>query len=402
MRHPMNESELEESWLVQSYKSYMERQERVNRALVKLSKERNIKCVATNDTHYLNKEDWIAHEVLINIQSGEPLEIWERDSLGNPLSRIPNPKRRAYPSRSFHFPKKEEMEELFKDLPEALTNTKEVADKCDLQLDLKTKHYPVYCPPTFEEGQDQKKAAQEYLWKLCKEGVVKRYTPERLEEIKRVYNVDDPMEVVEKRLQREMDVIVPKEMSDYLLIVWDFIHWAKKNQIPVGPGRGSGAGSIVLYLIGITDIEPLRFHLFFERFINPERLSYPDIDVDICMDRRGDVINYTLEKYGKENVAQIITFGTMKAKMAVKDVGRVLNVPLVKVNNIAKLIPEDLNITLEKALEKDQDLNNLYNNDEEVKRVIDLAMRLEGSIRNTGIHAAGLVISADTLTDNIR
>ena len=149
-----------------------------------------------------------------------------------------------------------------------------------------------------------------------------------------------------------MNVIVPKGMSDYLLIVWDFINWAKTNDIPMGPGRGSGAGSIVLYLIGVTDIEPLRFHLFFERFINPERISYPDIDVDICMDRRGDVIHYTLQKYGKDNVAQIITFGTMKAKMTIKDVGRVLNVPFTKVNEIAKLVPEDLNITLEKALRK--------------------------------------------------
>lgn len=411
MRHPMTESELksggmyEESWLLQSYRSHIERQERVNKELVKLSKELGIKLVATNDTHYLDKEDWRAHEVLLNIQSGEPCEIWERDSLGNPLSRVPNPKRRAYPSHAYHFPTKEEMGELFKDLPEALATTKEVADKCSLKLDLETKHYPVYYPPALEgkkvSTEEQKKAAQDFLWQLCHEGIERRYTPERLNEVKRVYGVEDPMDIVKKRLQREMDVIVPKEMSDYLLIVWDFIHWAKKNGIPVGPGRGSGAGSIVLYLIGVTDIEPLRFHLFFERFINPERVSYPDIDVDICMDRRGEVINYTLEKYGKENVAQIITFGTMKAKMAVKDVGRVLNVPLTKVNNIAKLIPEDLNITLEKALEKDPDLNSLYQTDEEVKRVIDLAMQLEGSIRNTGIHAAGLVISGEPLTEYI-
>ncbi len=171
-----------------------------------------------------------------------------------------------------------------------------------------------------------------------------------------IYPDRDPMEVVRERLNYEMSIIVPKGMGDYLLIVWDFIHWAKQNGIPMGPGRGSGAGSIVLYLIGVTDIEPMRFHLFFERFINPERISYPDIDVDICMDKRGEVIAYTLQKYGKDNVAQIITFGTMKAKMALKDVGRVLSVPLTKVNAIAKLVPEDLNITLEKALEKDQEL----------------------------------------------
>ena len=169
----------------------------------------------------------------------------------------------------------------------------------------------------------------------------------------------------------------------------------------MGPGRGSGAGSIILYLIGITDIEPLRFNLFFERFINPERPSYPDIDVDICMERRGEVIDYTINKYGKDKVAQIITFGTMKAKMAVKDVGRVLSVPLSKVNAIAKLIPEDLGMTLERALEIDADLQKMYETDEETKRVIDLGRKLEGSIRNTGIHAAGLIICADPLTDHI-
>src|SRR3989338_8747149 len=190
-------------------------------------------------------------------------------------------------------------------------------------------------------------------------------------------------------------------MGDYLLIVWDFINWAKKKGIPMGPGRGSGAGSIVLYLIGITDIEPLRFNLFFERFINPERISYPDIDVDICMDRRAEVIDYTVRKYGKEKVAQIITFGTMKAKMAIKDVGRVLSIPLARVNEIAKLIPEDPTMTLEKALELDPELKRLYKGDEEVTRLIDLAKKLEGSVRNTGIHAAGLIISGDPILEHI-
>ena len=180
-------------------------------------------------------------------------------------------------------------------------------------------------------------------------------------------------------------------MGDYILIVHDFISWAKNRGIPVGPGRGSGAGSIILFLIGITDIEPLRFNLFFERFINPERISYPDVDVDICMDRRGEVIEYTVQKYGKDKVAQIITFGTMKAKMAIKDVGRVLSMPLPKVNAIAKLVPEDLGITLDKALE-DPDLKKAYDTDREVKELIDIARRLEGSVRNTGIHAAGLII----------
>ena len=209
------------------------------------------------------------------------------------------------------------------------------------------------------------------------------------------------MVVVRERLELELDLIISKEMCDYLLIVWDFINWAKNQNIPMGPGRGSGVGSIVLYLIGVTDIEPLRFHLFFERFINPERISYPDIDVDICMDRRGNVIDYTLHKYGKENVAQIITFGTMKAKMTIKDVGRVLSVPLSKVNQIAKFVPEDPKMTLEKALEIDPDLHRMYLEDEDAKKIIDLGRKLEGSIRNTGIHAAGMIICGDPLTDHI-
>src|SRR5947209_3211310 len=200
-------------------------------------------------------------------------------------------------------------------------------------------------------------------------------------------------------MEYELSIILPKGMGDYLLIVWDFIAWAKEQSIPMGPGRGSGAGSIVLYLIGITDIEPLRFHLFFERFINPERFSYPDIDVDICMDKREKVIQYTLQKYGKENIAQIITFGTMKAKMTLKDVGRVLSVPLSKVNAIAKLMPDDLNITLEKALEKDADLRAMYEQDNDAKRIIDIGKKLEGSIRNTGIHAAGIIISGEPITN---
>lgn len=297
------------------------------------------------------------------------------------------------------------MEALFQDIPEAIVNTYAVMEKCHAEIDLKTKHYPVYLPPSLEgktyNKEEQSKAVESFLWQLCNEGIAKRYTDERLAKVAEIYPGKDPLQVVKERLDYEMSIIVPKGMSDYLLIVWDFIDWAKNNGIPMGPGRGSGAGSIVLYLIGVTDIEPLRFHLFFERFINPERISYPDIDVDICMDRRNDVIQYTLEKYGKDNVAQIITFGTMKAKMAIKDVGRVLSVPLSKVNEITKLVPEDLNITLEKALEKDADLRQLYENDEEVTRLIDLALRLEGSIRNTGIHAAGIIISGVPLTNLI-
>lgn len=410
-RHQMSEENLQndgiyqESWLYQQYQDYIDKQKKVNLALLEASQKHSIKVVATNDSHYIDRSDWRAHEILLNIQSGEPCEIWEKDSQGNPKFTVPNPKRRTYASHECYFKSPQQMKELFSDIPEAIETSLEIAEKCNVEVDFKTKHYPVYLPPSLANKpytkEEQAQEVENFLWKLCKEGIEKRYTPERLNKIKEIYPDRDPMQVVKDRLDYEMGVIVPKGMSDYLLIVWDFINWAKTQGVPVGPGRGSGAGSIVLYLIGVTDIEPLRFHLFFERFINPERISYPDIDVDICMDRRSEVINYTLNKYGKDNIAQIITFGTMKAKMSIKDVGRVLSVPLAKVNAIAKLVPEDLNITLEKALEKDHDLRSMYEQDEEARRIIDIGKKLEGSIRNTGIHAAGIIISGEPLTNFI-
>lgn len=394
-----------EPWLLQAHQEFIAKQATLNERLVALGREHRIPLVATNDVHYLAREDWHAHEILLNIQSGEATEIWEKDRHGNPKYRIPNPKRQTYPSHAYHFRTAAEMESLFADLPEALENTCKIAERCRVEIDCKTKHYPVYVPPHLKGSQPppdvRVKAVEEFLWKLCEEGVQRRYTPDRLQKISEIYPGKDPLQVVRDRLAYEMSVIVPKGMSDYVLIVWDFIHWAKQQGIPMGPGRGSGVGSIVLYLIGVTDIEPLRFHLFFERFINPERISYPDIDVDICMDRRGEVIEYTLHKYGKECVAQIITFGTMKAKMALKDVGRVLSVPLAKVNEIAKLVPEDLNITLDRALEQENDLQKLYETDPEVTRLFDLARVVEGSIRNTGIHAAGLIICGQPLMEFI-
>lgn len=410
-RHPMSDQDqqedgiFQETWLQQQYQDFVEKQEKVNQVLIEISKKENIPLVATNDSHYIERTEWRAHEILLNVQSGEPCEIWEKDSQGVPKFRIPNPKRRTYPSHEFYFKSPEEMQALFADVPEAISNTLEVAKKCELEFDFNAKHYPVYIPPAIENKEfskeEREKAVEKYLWDLCEEGIPKRYTPERLAKVQEVFPDKDPMDVVRERLEYEMGIIAPKGMCDYLLIVWDFIHWAKSNGIPMGPGRGSGAGSIVLYLIGITDIEPLRFHLFFERFINPERLSYPDIDVDICMDKRGDVIQYTLEKYGVENVSQIITFGTMKAKMVIRDVGRVLSVPLAKVNAIAKLVPDELNITLGEALEKDQDLRNMVDQDEDARRIVNIGRKLEGSIRNTGIHAAGMIISGEPLMNLI-
>ncbi len=394
----------DESWLFNQYQNYISNQEKVEKELVKISKERGIKLCATHNCHYLERNDWRAHEVMLNIQSGEPCRKWHRDQITGENYSTPNPKRETFSTHELYFKSQEEMIELFHDLPEAIASTQEIVEKCTLEIDFKTKHYPVYYPPEFDRTrpkEEQSKAAADYLLYLCEQGIPIRYTPERLKHVADKYPGQDPMEVVKNRLTYEMNIIASKGMCDYLLIVWDFINWAKRKGIPMGPGRGSGAGAIICYLIGITDIEPLRFNLFFERFINPERLSYPDIDVDICMDRRSEVIQYTIDTYGKDNVAQIITFGTMKAKMSVKDVGRSLDIPLTKVNQIAKLIPDDLAITLEKALQGTPDLQAVYSNDEETKLILDVAKTLEGCVRNTGLHAAGLIVSGKPLMEHI-
>ena len=295
-RHQMSDAHIQsegidkESWLYQYYLDRVKNQDKVNEKLITLSKERDLSLIATNGTHYIDREDWRAHEILMNVQSGEPVEIIERDSFGNPRGRELNPKRKVIPTHELFFKSPEEMESLFVDIPEAIENTKKIADVCNVEIDFKTKFYPVFIPPHLEGKEyDEKtriKEGEAFLRKLCEEGITERYTPERLEKVKEKYPDKDPMAVVEERLKGELEIITSKGMCDYLLIVYDFIAWAKNQGIPVGPGRGSGAGSIILYLIGITDIEPLRFNLFFERFINPERMSYPDIDVDICMDRQ--------------------------------------------------------------------------------------------------------------------
>lgn len=403
-RHSMSREDLEldgtlsEVWLYRQYQDYIAKQQMIEQALLEESRRRSIPCVATNNCHYLHRADWRAHEVLLNIQSGEPCQLRQLGQRPNP-----NPKRTTFPSHEFHVKTREEMLALFSDIPHACEVSVAIAQRCHLDIDLREKHYPVFPVPHEEENPQwtREKAAEEYLRKLCREGIPVRYTAERLQKVLESHPGQDPVEVVEKRLVYELDIITSKGLTDYFLLVWDFIHWAKKKGIPVGPGRGSGVGSIALYLIGVTDIEPLRFHLFFERFINPGRLSYPDIDVDLCMERRGEVIDYTIQRYGRENVAQIITFGTMKAKMSVRDVGRALNIPLPKVNQIVKLIPDDLNITIEKALEKDQELRTLSETDEETGMVLQVAKVLQGSIRNTGIHAAGLIVCGEPLVKHI-
>lgn len=410
-RHKMKQEDFaadgiaEETWLVQKIESSAEKQEKVIEVLKEMGQKHSIPLVATNDIRYADRDDFRAHEILMNVSSGEPCEIWEKDAYGNPKVCIPNPKRQTTYSHELYFKSPDQMKELFTDLPEAIENNQLVADKCDFNFDFKKRFYPVFESPNLEgkeyTDEERVKEAEAFLRKLCEEGIVKRYDEEALGKVAEKYPGKDPMQVVRERLEYELDVIESKGMCDYLLTVHDFIFWAKGEKIPVGPGRGSGAGSIILYLIGITDIEPLRFNLFFERFINPQRPSYPDIDVDICMERRPEVIEYTLRKYGQDRVAQIITFGTMKAKMAIKDVGRVLSIPLSKVNTIAGLIPEDPKITIDKALEVDQDLLQMYEEDEETKRILDLGRKVEGSIRNTGIHAAGMIICGEPLTEHI-
>lgn len=405
-RHPLDEDEMrKEGWLLQKARDYASSQAKVNERLVLAGRDLQIPIVATNDIHYLLKEDWEAHEILLNVQSGEPVETWERDSMGNPKNRIPNPKRDCAASHEHYFKTPEEMATLFADLPEAVAESVKIAEKCKCDLDFKAKHYPVFVPPSLEgksyTKEERHAFASQYLYDLCVQGIETRYTPEQLTYVAKKYPDKDPIQVVRERFEYEFQILTSKGMSDYMLIVFDFINWAKRRNIPMGPGRGSAAGSIISYLTGITDIEPLRFHLFFERFINPERISYPDIDVDICMNRRQEVIDYVVAKYGKDKVAQIITFGTMKAKMAIRDVGRVLNVPLSKVNSIVGLVPEDPNMTLEKAFEIDPQLKTLMDTDDEARRILEMAKKTEGSIRNTSTHAAGLIISESSITDLI-
>lgn len=390
----------DESWLLQRYRDEIAFQSELNRFLQKSAAEAGAQTVISQECYFLERVDWRAHQVLLNVCSGETMEIWQRDAQGKPSFKTRNPKRQTLSSHEYYFKSKGQIEQLFPGYDEALKAPSRIAAKCDFELDFTKRHYPVF-PAPLELGEDRPKSAADVLYALARASVQKRYGPHQLEAVRALYPNQDPMQVVLQRLESEFEVIASKEMADYLLIVGDFICWAKEQKIPVGPGRGSGAGSILCYLIGITDIEPLRFQLFFERFINPERASYPDIDVDICMVRRPEVIGYLLSRYGVDCVAHIITFGKMKAKLAIKDVGRVLNVPLAKVVELAKLIPEDPNATLSDALRSDQQLQALSKEDEETQKLLELAKTVEGSIRNTGVHAAGVIIGGQPLVQVI-
>ena len=342
--------------------------------LVSLAKELGIKIVVTNDVHYLNREDAELQDVMLCVQMGKYLDDTDR---------------MKFQGEEFYLKDYDEMATLFPTLPEAMETTLEIADKCNVDFG-KEKLLPLYTPP---KGM----SSPEYLWELVQQGLEKKYP--------------NPSQEVLDRIKYEYDVICNMGFVDYYLIVWDFINYAKTNGIPVGPGRGSGAGSVIAYLIGITEVEPFRFNLMFERFLNPERKSMPDFDVDFCMDRRGEVIDYVHEKYGNDNVCQIVTFGTMAAKNAIRDVARVLRFPITESNRLAKMVPDNFKYTLKHLLglvpyKKEADkyisdeLIRAYN-DPTTHKLIDIAMRIEGSPRQTGMHAAGVVICREKVSDHV-
>ena len=333
----------------------------VNQGLMRISSETGIPLVATNDCHYLYKEDAEAHDVLICIQTQK--NVYDED-------------RMKYEGGQFYVKSPEEMEEVFHYIPEAIHNTEEIARRCNVEIEFGKYHLPQYPVP---EGY----TSLSYLNKLCEDGFKKRYE-----------GANEATEaMLRERLKYETDTITSMGFVDYFLIVWDYINFAKENHIAVGPGRGSAAGSIVAYCLGITGVDPIRYNLLFERFLNPERVTMPDIDVDFCVLRRQEVIDYVTEKYGREKVVQIVTFGTMAAKMVIRDVGRALDLPYSFCDKVAKMIPNELKMNIDKALLINPDLKRLYDEDEEAKKLIDLSRRLEGLPRHTSIHAAGVVIS---------
>lgn len=343
----------------------MMEQKTVNKDLVEISKETGIPLVATNDLHYLAKEDAEAHDVLLCIQTAK--QVGDED-------------RMKFPNDQFYLKTEQEMAELFAWCPEAVTNTVEIAQRCDVTLQFGTYHLPDYPVP---EGHDVKT----WLRHMCKEKLSWRYP--------------EPTQEVLERMEFELSVIERMGYSSYFLIVWDFCDFARRNNILVGPGRGSGAGSIVAYILGITDIDPLPYKLLFERFLNPERVSMPDFDIDFCYERRGEVIEYVMEKYGRERVAQIITFGTMAARAVVRDVGRALGLSFAETDRIAKLIPEELKMTIDKALEQEPKLKELMEQDARVDKLITVAKKLEGLARHASTHAAGVVIAKEDLVNYV-
>ncbi len=339
----------------------------VNQKLIELSKQLNIPLVATNDAHYSRKEDAYNHEVLLCIQTGKKMNDEDR---------------MRFDTKELYIKSPEEMIDYFKNVPEAIENTVKIAQKCNVEFEFGHTILPNYdVPEEFETHYD-------YLKKLCEDGIKKRYG-------------QNPTQEIIKRAEYELDVINKMGYVDYYLIVWDYINYAKSQNIPVGPGRGSGAGSILAYAIGITDIDPIKYNLLFERFLNPERVSMPDFDVDFCYERREEVIDYVCRKYGIDHVSQIITFGTMSARMVIRDVGRALDVPYAQADKLAKMIPNELHITINKALEQNKELRDLYEGNEEIKKLLDIAIALEGMPRQASTHACGIVITKEPVVNYV-
>ena len=342
----------------------MNEQKMVNSQLLRMHEEEKIPLIATNDVHYTYDSDPEAHDILLCIQTGKKRNDQDR---------------MRYEGGQYYLKSPEEMTQLFSYIPEAIANTEIIARRCNVEIEFGVQKLPRYdVPKGF--------TAEEYLSALCEEGLQKRY--------------EDP-EPLRGRLRYELDTIRQMGYVDYFLIVWDFINYAKQNGIMVGPGRGSAAGSLVSYCLEITDIDPVRYNLIFERFLNPERVSMPDIDVDFCFERRGEVIDYVSEKYGKDKVVQIITFGTMAARNVIRDVGRVLDMPYGAVDSIAKMIPAELGITIDKALAANNELRRAYETDPQIKYLIEMAKRLEGLPRHASMHAAGVVISREPVMEYV-
>ncbi len=340
-------------------------QTNVNQALTRMSQETGIKLVATNDVHYTFAEDADPHDILLCIQTQK---------------KVTDENRMRYEGGQFYLKSPEEMLSLFPYAREALENTHEIAKRCDVTITFGEYKLPVYPVPAPYTG-------YEYLTRLCQEGLEERYQP--------------VTEELRERMQYELQTIRDMGFVDYFLIVWDFIKYARDNNISVGPGRGSAAGSIVSYALRITDIDPIKYNLLFERFLNPERLTMPDIDIDFCFERRQEVIDYVAAKYGKDKVVQIVTFGTMAARAVIRDVGRALDLPYAQVDTVAKMIPTELGITIQKALDNNKDLYALYETNSEVKYLIDMSKRLEGLPRHTSMHAAGVVIGKESLDEYV-
>ena len=353
----------------------LEQEHRIRPGLLQLEKDLALPMVATNDSHYLCEEDAHAQDVMVCIQTGKSIQ---------------DTNRMKFEGTQFFVKSHDEMYRVFKDTPDVLRRTLDIAERCSLRLEKVPTPFPHFeVPDGF--------TIDSYFEHVTRQGFARRL--EVLSRLSEQGRLKHSLSDYEQRLARELAIIQQMKFSGYFLIVWDFIRYARERNIPVGPGRGSAAGALVAYSLGITDIDPLQHALLFERFLNPERISMPDIDIDFCMNRRGEVIQYVTEKYGRENVAQIITFGTMAAKAAIKDVGRAMDMPYTDVDRIAKMVPTTLNIQLDDALKESPQMQEAYDKDPQVRQLLDTARKLEGLVRNSGVHAAGVVISPRPLIE---